>query len=258
MLKDKKHLLFDLHGTLCDVPIHSGNWWDINKRGIEKVFKRLNLHKRVTAEEFEVLLENFVQEKARLRKVAKQTLQEFDVKKQITDYFEKIKKSNPRIREDLEIMGLSEDLLVELDYIFMSTEFEICSLFEGAKKIVEDLSKKYTLYLLCNNASGALVEKTIDDFGLKKYFKDVFISSEIGFRKPHNNFATEFFKKTGIKKEDCVMIGDRLNQDIHIANKLGIPSIHVALVEHEDNAGVSDIKYDYQIKKLDELRTLLL
>lgn len=258
MLKDKKHLLFDLHGTLIHLPISNDNWWDINRRGIEKVFKRLELHKSVAAEEFEVLLEGFVKEKSRLRKVAKQTLQEFEVQKQMLDYFEKIKESNPRIKEDLEKINLSTELLKELEYLFMSTELEICSLFDGATQILDDLSKRYALFILCNNASGALVEKTLIDFDLLKYFKDVIVSSEIGFRKPHDNFATEFFKKTGIKKEDCVMIGDRLNQDIQIANKLGIPSIHVALVEHEDNVGVSDIKYDYQIKKLDELRTLLL
>ena len=119
------------------------------------------------------------------------------------------------------------------------------------------LSKKYRLFILCNNASSVLVKKILDEEGIASYFGGVFVSAELGVRKPHKQFLGLVLGKIKEGKENCVMIGDRLNQDIRMANDAGIPSIHITLREHEDNKGEKG-KFDYSVRSIKELERLLL
>jgi len=112
-----------------------------------------------------------------------------------------------------------------------------------------------------SNAGDALdVNTLINNAGLRSFFKKVWISAEIGFRKPHPRMyelALDYFQ---IRPKDAVMIGDVLGADILGANNLGIASIWITRRADtpENRADKLRIVPDQSINSLDELPSLLM
>ena len=107
-----------------------------------------------------------------------------------------------------------EERAEALSDLYMSNLAHEAHLFDGALEMVEELSKKYRLFIITNG-----VKSTQDGrFGLSpitKYFEKIFISEVIGFEKP----AKEFFLAVengidGFNKEKTIVIGDSLSSDI--------------------------------------------
>jgi putative hydrolase of the HAD superfamily len=147
--------------------------------------------------------------------------------------------------------------MLELEMLFVSTELEIAVKFPDAPKMLEELKKDYDLYLLSNNVSDILVRQITEKCGINGFFKEVFVSSDIAYRKPHRIFINEVISRTGLLPQDCIMIGDRLSQDIIMANDTGMQSVFAAMVDHEDNHGMYHISYTWYIETLAELIPLL-
>lgn len=91
-------------------------------------------------------------------------------------------------------------------------------LMEGAKDILEYLkSKNYSIFLFTNSARKT-AESKLEKFGIRNYFNDVFISEEIGAKSSVQPFKT-ILEKIGAKAEECIMIGNQMDEDI-FAKKL--------------------------------------
>jgi len=238
-----KAICFDLAGTLCDIPI-GGQWEAINEAGIAAVLSQLG----VSGPESAKLVNQFIDEKKRLRKEAKVSLREYEIREQLRDF--------------LSSHGIAIDHLVaaewdELEFLFIKPELDITVRFDDARTLLEYLKAKYPLYLLSNNVSRVLVERILSNLGLSDYFSAIFVSSEIGYRKPHEKFMQAVLAGIPYAPTQCVMIGDRLSQDIEMANRFGMPSIHMAMVEHEDNQGIDSVRATVMVKNLPEIRDLL-
>lgn len=238
-----KAVCFDLAGTLCDIPI-GGQWESINETGIRFVLDKLG----VAGAKANMLIGQFVDEKKRLRKEAKSSLREYEIRGQLRNFL---------INHDVTLDHLEAADWDELEFLFIKPELDITVRFDDAQALLEYLKVKYPLYLLSNNVSRVLVEKILSNLGLSEYFNAIFVSSEIGFRKPHEKFMQAVFSGIPYKPSECVMIGDRLSQDIEMANRFGMPSIHMAMVEHEDNQGIDSIRATITVKKLPEIRDIL-
>ena len=93
--------------------------------------------------------------------------------------------------------------------------------------ILEQLSKNYDLGICANQPSSA--KKHLELLGLDKFFNVIGISEDSGLKKPD----PEFFKKILADMEhnpgDTIMIGDRIDNDIAPAQKLGLKTILVSL-----------------------------
>ena len=65
---------------------------------------------------------------------------------------------------------------------------------DGAEELLEKLCKEYNLYVITNGITK--VQKgRIKSANLKKYFKDIFISEEIGYDKPSIEYFEHCFEK---------------------------------------------------------------
>lgn len=238
-----KAICFDLAGTLCDIPI-GGQWESINEAGIASVLDRLGVAGQRATE----LAALFVDEKKRLRKDAKISLREYEIRGQLRDFL---------TNQGVSLDGLGSTDWDELEYLFIKPELDITVRFDEAKELLDYLRKKYPLFLLSNNVSRILVERILEGLGLADYFDRIFVSSEIGYRKPHEKFMEAVLAGVPYAPGDCVMIGDRLSQDIELANRFGMRSIHMAMVEHEDNQGCESVKATVAVGSLLEIRELL-
>jgi 2-haloacid dehalogenase len=87
-------------------------------------------------------------------------------------------------------------------------------LINGAKELCQELSKKYSLYIVTNGI--ATVQKSrLKLCGLLPYFNGVFISEEAGSQKPDKKFFDFVFNTIPEKDRSKVcIIGDSMSSDI--------------------------------------------
>lgn len=118
-----------------------------------------------------------------------------------------------------------EDRAQALSDLYMSNLSHQAQLFEGALEMIDELSKKYRLFIITNG-----VKSTQDGrFGISpitKYFEKIFISEVIGFEKPHREFFDAVEQSIdGYCREKAIVIGDSLSSDIKGAINSGIDCI---------------------------------
>lgn len=120
----------------------------------------------------------------------------------------------------------------------------------GAVGVLETLYKKYDLYI-ASNGTPNVQHSRIQGSGTAKYFKDIFISHELGASKPDKAFFDICFSRIdGFDTETALMIGDSLTSDIAGGINAGIKTLwynpaHIA----PDNG----IKPDFEAHSLEEI-----
>ena len=98
-------------------------------------------------------------------------------------------------------------------------------LYPETPAVLEKLAQKYKLGIIANQVEGT--QKRIDNWGIGKYFDVVVASAEAGVAKPDSAIFKIALEKSGCKPENAAMIGDRLDNDIIPAKKLGMKTIWV-------------------------------
>ena len=125
----------------------------------------------------------------------------------------------------------------------------------GGRELLEDLTKdgKYSLYI-ATNGIPEVQNPRIDDSGIRKYFKAVFISYDFGVGKPSKEFFDRCFERIeGFRREETIILGDSLTSDIQGGINAGILTCHF----NPKDLPYTTIKPDYKIKKLSEFMDLL-
>ena len=97
-------------------------------------------------------------------------------------------------------------------------------LLPGAKEGLIYLKKKYRLHLI-TNGNVASQRGRLKAAGLDTFFDNVFISDEIGFRKPQKEFFTYALEKSGAPKETSLVVGDSPSSDILGAKNVGLDAV---------------------------------
>ena len=127
-------------------------------------------------------------------------------------------------------------------------------LYPETKDTISNLHTKYRLGIIANQNAGA--KQRLEVFGIREYFQVVVTSAELGFAKPDPRIFREALRKAGCSASQAYMIGDRLNNDIEPAKKLGFATIWV-----KQGMGASghsgDIFPDYTVNSLQEILGIL-
>ncbi len=130
-------------------------------------------------------------------------------------------------------------------------------LYEGAFDIVSYLYGKYKLGIIANQSLGT--QERIDNWGIGKFFDVVMASAEAGCAKPDLKIFSMALDKAGCKPADAVMVGDRLDNDIIPAKKLGMKTIWVrqgyAIYQSIDDESK---RPDHIVDSINELKGLFL
>ncbi len=123
-------------------------------------------------------------------------------------------------------------------------------IIENADDICRKLSEKYDLYCVTNGVAGTQ-KRRIALSGLEKYFKDIFVSEEIGWQKPRKEFFDEVFRRLGaVSAQECLIIGDSLTSDIKGGFNAGIDT---CWYNPKKKPLTGDINPIYTIHNLNEL-----
>ncbi|MCX6291086.1 MAG: HAD-IA family hydrolase, partial [Bacteroidetes bacterium] len=92
----------------------------------------------------------------------------------------------------------------------------------------------------------------LDSAGLSKYFDEIIVSEQTGFKKPDVNIFYHSMEKAGANAGECLMIGDGLEVDIIGARNAGWDTVYFnpAKIPHSENV-------TYEIASLEELKNIL-
>lgn len=124
----------------------------------------------------------------------------------------------------------------------------------GAPELLEELYRKYRLYIV-SNGTAKVQEGRIGSSGIAKYMDGIFISQILGANKPDKQFFDICFAEIpDFSLSETVIIGDSLSSDIKGGINAGITTVWFNTKGIEND---NDIKPDYTIKELSEVPGLL-
>lgn len=128
-----------------------------------------------------------------------------------------------RYEEFLNYKNIQGDA-AKLNSLYASALSRQGQLLPGAKEGLPYLKTKYRLHVITNG--NTLTQKgRLAAAGLTNFFDSVFISDEVGFRKPQKEFFDYAFSKSGANKLSTLVVGDSPTSDIQGAFLSGIDAI---------------------------------
>ena len=154
---------------------------------------------------------------------------------------------------------LFEEMGIDIDAVAVAERYkENLSIghyfLPGAEEAVKVLSEKYDLYLI-SNGTTTIQNSRLDSAGIRPYFKDIFISQQIGVNKPDKEyFARCFAKIDGFDPAKAMIVGDSLTSDILGGINTGITT---CWVNPNHAPARPDIPADYEIESIAQLNALL-
>lgn len=141
-----------------------------------------------------------------------------------TDFYNEVRNISGLHLSDLEIENAWNALLLDLPMDTM--------------RVIESLNKTHRLYLLSNtNAihANSFIKSIDETYGWNKFtalFKQVYLSHEIGLRKPHGEIFEFVIQSNNLKKENTLFIDDSI-QHVEGAKLVGLKAHHLNLKSDE-------------------------
>ena len=128
-------------------------------------------------------------------------------------------------------------------------------LFQESYKCLERLSKKYKIGIIANQIPGTAAR--LEKHGILKFIDLVIASAEEGLEKPDRRIFELALSRANCKPENAVMIGDRVDNDIVPAKKMGMKTVRVkqAMWKYWEVSN-EDEQADYEVNDLSEVLAL--
>lgn len=102
---------------------------------------------------------------------------------------------------------------------------ELEKLYQDTPNVLKRLAQKYKLGMIANQSAGT--QNRIEKWGIAKYFDVVIASVEAGCAKPDLRIFYMALEQANCLPEEAVMIGDRLDNDIAPAKRIGMKTVWV-------------------------------
>ena len=100
-------------------------------------------------------------------------------------------------------------------------------LYPGTKSTLLKLKKDRMRFAIVSNGNRAWANDQLERFSIRSLLDAVIVSDDVGKEKSDLVPFEVALKELGVKPGECMMIGDRLDEDMH-AKKLGILTCHAA------------------------------
>ena len=125
-------------------------------------------------------------------------------------------------------------------------------LIDGAKELLEYLSKKYTVCIASNSYYSQQYDRLVGS-GLMPYIDHIFVSNEIGVEKPSKEFFEYCLKQSASDAGEAIMIGDSVSADVKGAENTGMKSIWF----NKNRGSREGVNADYIVDSLFEIMDIL-
>jgi len=128
--------------------------------------------------------------------------------------------------------------------------------YPEAENCLNELSKHYKIGIIANQNFGS--KERLDKLGLLKYIDLVIASAEEGVTKPDLRIFQIALDRANCKPEKALMVGDRIDNDIVPANKIGMKTIWIKQGFGKYCEPKTEIEQpDYTVESLNELISIL-
>lgn len=128
-------------------------------------------------------------------------------------------------------------------------------LYPEAMECLRYLSSKYKIGIIANQSLGT--KERLKTFGVSDYIDLVIASAEEGISKPDLEIFRLALERAKCIPQNAVMIGDRLDNDIAPANRLGIKTVWIKQGFAKYSTPQTEIeKADYIVSNLNDVHDL--
>jgi len=125
---------------------------------------------------------------------------------------------------------------------------------DGAVELCRRLHGKCRMYIVTNGIA-AVQRDRMSRAPIRQFFEELFISQELGCRKPQPEYFDIVLSRLGdVKKENILVVGDSLTSDIKGGINAGIPTVWYNPAGLPNDKGVT---VDYEIRDLREILEIL-
>jgi uncharacterized cofD-like protein len=152
-----------------------------------------------------------------------------------------------------EFGAATEEIVTAGKERYYNAKFKKLTLYPGTKETLRELKKRCTLILI---TYGSVVQqnKKIDALGIRQYFSYIFVDEHKNKDKPLN----EVMKVLSLEPEDILSVGDRIDDEIKLSNKLGMITVRIAKGKYKDITPTTDLeRADYTVKDITEVPTIV-
>ena len=120
----------------------------------------------------------------------------------------------------------TDDRVSRAARVFRLASTEHCRLYSGAMQFLINLKESGRRIWLVTNAQRVFTMPEIERLGLDRIFDGIYISSDIGFRKPDSRMFLAPIKEHGLDEHSIVMIGNDGTADIAGAKACGLKTVY--------------------------------
>ena len=125
--------------------------------------------------------------------------------------------------------GVTPDEALLADTAWTFRRGSTCHLraYAGAGELLDALRAAGKTVILLSNAQSCFTRPELELLGLSEGFDRIFISSEVGFKKPDPRFFRYALDSLGLEPRDCLMIGNDLSCDLGGAAAVGMDGLYI-------------------------------
>ena len=128
----------------------------------------------------------------------------------------------------------AHDLGRNIDEIayYISNSFRVLSrhrmkLYQAVPELLQHLRDSGKGVFMLLNAQAVFTTPEIEQLDLAKYFDDIFLSSDVGVKKPESTFFEKLLQKHSLDPAKTVMVGNDFYADMGIAVACGTAGAHI-------------------------------
>ena len=128
---------------------------------------------------------------------------------------------------------------------------------QGIDEVLAHLNARGTLLGLAANQPSRIIG-VLDELGVGQYFTHREVSGHHGYRKPDVRLFLRACEDLGVEPAECVMVGDRIDNDIVPAKLLGMRTVLFRTGRHIDQQPRSiDEVPDFEVWSVENLEAAL-
>ncbi len=154
-----------------------------------------------------------------------------------------------RFQRYLDVLGVEEDPM-KINGLYMDGVRKHVFYMPHCMEFLDAVHGKYKLYAVTNGETRTQ-EVRLANSGIGKYFDGVFISEQMGSKKPEAAYFDQVFAAIGpVDKRRCILLGDSLTSDMQGGRNAGVDTCLLG-------PDTGDDRCDYVISDLMELLPIL-
>lgn len=233
-----KNYFFDLYGTLIDVETNEQQEILWEKMALYYSYYGAHYDAFELQSKYKVLINKFIDSKP------KTDFPEIDVEYIFYKLF-KDKDIKPKKR-----------MARDAAKVFRMLSTNYLEVFDDVIDMLAVLvSQKKKVYILAN-AQNAYAISELRKVGIKKFFENLYFSSDFGKCKPEKEFLEEPFDAEDIKKKESIMISSNYERDIKSAKEIGVDALYINVNSSKMNEKI-ECKYEVKGRNYLEIINLL-